>query len=297
MRRQQIVQRGESAVRRQKTPTVATVRHFSQRRPARGRRVRSSDVQIPAKPAVATPGPGSHRTARGERCGGGGWCGRRRIGWPEHCRIGGGRRRPARSQADSRARARRVRRRRVPAQCAGHHRRPDRAGRPLVRRLRHDLRRDRRPGHQALVYVAAFAPDIGDTVGGLASQFPGSRLDPTALDIRPYPGGNDGYIKTSLFRSVFAADVPAGTAAVMAATQRPAELATLGQPAGEPAWATIPSWTLVATDDQVIPAAAQRFMAQRAGAGVTEVKASHAVMVARPGPTTDVILAAIKGVS
>jgi len=153
------------------------------------------------------------------------------------------------------------------------------------------------PDVKALVYVAAFAPDAGDTVGGLASQFPGSRLDPTALDIRPYPGGNDGYIKTSVFRSVFAADMPPGAAAVMAATQRPAELATLGQPAGEPAWATVPTWTLVATDDQVIPAAAQRLMAQRAGARVTEVKASHAVLVSRPGPTTDVILAAIKGVS
>ncbi|MDG4769950.1 alpha/beta hydrolase [Solwaraspora sp. WMMD792] len=153
------------------------------------------------------------------------------------------------------------------------------------------------PDVKALVYIAAFAPDAGDTVGGLSGQFPGSRLDPTALDIRPYPGGADGYIKLSVFRSVFAADVPAGTAAIMAATQRPAELATLGQPAGAPAWATIPSWTLVAADDQVIPAAAQRFMAQRAGARVTEVTASHAVLVSRPGPTTTVILAAIKGVS
>jgi len=91
--------------------------------------------------------------------------------------------------------------------------------------------------------------------------------------------------------------VPAGTAAVMAATQRPSELDTLGQPSGAPAWRTIPSWTLVARDDQVIPAAAQRFMARRAHSQVTEVKSSHVAMVSQPGPTTGVILAAIKGVS
>jgi pimeloyl-ACP methyl ester carboxylesterase len=153
------------------------------------------------------------------------------------------------------------------------------------------------PNVKALVYIAAFAPDAGDTVGGLSAQFPGSRLGLPALDLRPYPGGMDGYIKTSLFREVFAADVPAGTAAVMAATQRPADLGTLGQPSGEPAWKTVPSWTLVARDDQVIPAAAQRFMAQRAHSHVTEVRASHVAMVSRPGPTTDVILAAVRATS
>jgi pimeloyl-ACP methyl ester carboxylesterase len=83
----------------------------------------------------------------------------------------------------------------------------------------------------------------------------------------------------------------------MGASQRPADLATLQQPSGVPAWKTIPSWTLVARADRVIPAAAQRFMAQRAHSHVTEVNASHVVMVSRPGPTTDIILAAVKGVS
>ncbi|GAA0222563.1 alpha/beta fold hydrolase [Cryptosporangium japonicum] len=153
------------------------------------------------------------------------------------------------------------------------------------------------PNVKALVYVAAFAPDRGDTVGGLSARFPGSELGPAALDVRPYPGGNDGYLKPALFRSVFAADVPAGTAAVMAATQRPSELATLTQPSGAPAWKSIPSWTLVARDDRVIPAAAQRFMAQRAHSHVTEVTSSHVAMISQPGPTTAVILAAINGVS
>ncbi len=153
------------------------------------------------------------------------------------------------------------------------------------------------PNVRALVYIAAFAPDAGDTVGGLSAQFPGSRLDVSALDIRPFPGGYDGYIKPALFREVFAADVPAGTAAVMAATQRPSALATLQQPSGPPAWKTVPSWTLVAKDDQVIPAAAQRFMAQRARSHVTEVRASHVAMISKPGPATDVILSAVRGVS
>ena len=150
---------------------------------------------------------------------------------------------------------------------------------------------------KALVYIAAFAPDLGDTVGGLSGQFPGSQLTPDALDIRPYPGGADGYIKLSLFRKVFAADVSASTAAVMAVSQRPADLGTLEQPSGVPAWKTIPSWTLVAANDQVIPPAAQRFMAKRAGAHIVEVKASHVAMISKPGLTTDLILAAARRTS
>jgi pimeloyl-ACP methyl ester carboxylesterase len=152
------------------------------------------------------------------------------------------------------------------------------------------------PNVKALVYIAAFAPDAGDTVGGLANMFPGSLLGQASLDFRPLPGGQsyDGYIKTSLFRQIFAADVSASTAAVMAATQRPADVATLEQPSGQPAWRDIPSWTLISRNDNVIPAQVQRFMAQRAGAHVVEVNASHAVLVSKPGATADVILAAAR---
>ncbi|ONI73994.1 alpha/beta hydrolase [Kribbella sp. ALI-6-A] len=153
------------------------------------------------------------------------------------------------------------------------------------------------PNVKALVYVAAFAPDAGDSVGGLAAKFPGSQLSPAALDFRPYPGGVDGYIKLPLFREVFAADVSPSTAAAMAAGQRPADVGTLDQPSGVPAWKSIPSWTLVAKDDQVIPAATQRFMAQRAGARTVEVKASHVAMISKPASTTDLILDAAKETS
>jgi pimeloyl-ACP methyl ester carboxylesterase len=153
------------------------------------------------------------------------------------------------------------------------------------------------PNVKALVYVAAFAPDAGDAVGGLQTQFPGSKLSEAALDIRPYPLADgttsyEGYVKTALFRDIFAGDLPASTTRVMAATQRPADVHTLGQPSGPPAWRTIPSWTLVARNDNLIPAAAQRFMAARAGARTVEVNASHVAMMSKPAATADLIIAA-----
>ncbi|WP_127502853.1 alpha/beta fold hydrolase [Actinoplanes solisilvae] len=147
---------------------------------------------------------------------------------------------------------------------------------------------------KALVYIAAFAPDQGDTVGGLAGRFPGSRLGPPVLDIRPYPGGADGYIKTGVFREIFAGDLPRGTADFMAASQRPGDLATFDQKSGAPGWKTIPSWFQVSRDDQVIPAAAQRFMAKRAKSHISEVDASHVAMISQPRATTRVIIQAAR---
>jgi pimeloyl-ACP methyl ester carboxylesterase len=157
------------------------------------------------------------------------------------------------------------------------------------------------PNVKALVYVAAFAPDQGDTVGGLSGMFPGSKLGPAALDLRhyPLPDGTfsaDAYVRTSVFHDVFAGDLPAATAAVLAATQRPADVHTLEQPAGAPAWKTIPSWYLVARADNAIPAAAQRFMAKRAGAHVVEVDASHVAMMSKPDATVGMITEAAKAV-
>ncbi|WP_281904120.1 alpha/beta fold hydrolase [Phytohabitans aurantiacus] len=111
------------------------------------------------------------------------------------------------------------------------------------------------------------------------------------------PDGNpsyDAYVKKAVFREVFAGDLPAATAAVMAATQRPADANALQQASGPPAWRGIPSWYLVARDDQLIPAAAQRFMAQRAGARVTEVRSSHVAMISKPDQATAVILSAAR---
>ena len=152
------------------------------------------------------------------------------------------------------------------------------------------------PNVKALVYVAAFAPDEGETVGQLLAMNPGSEAAPPNLTFRPYPGGVDVYITPSAFHSVFCADLPAKTAAAMAATQRPIDAAALGEPSGVPAWKTIPSWYLVASNDQAIPPATERFMAKRAGATTVEIASSHVAMISHPKAVTDLILDAARAV-
>ncbi|MET7333534.1 alpha/beta hydrolase [Nonomuraea sp. NPDC005650] len=143
---------------------------------------------------------------------------------------------------------------------------------------------------KALVYVAAFAPGEGDTLLGLQTKYPGSKLGETALDFRPYGEGLvDGYVKHAVFREVFAGDLPRATTELMWAGQRPSDVRALQEPSGAPAWKEIPSWYLVARDDKVLPAAAQRFMAQRAGARTAEVNASHVAMISKPAVTADLI--------
>jgi pimeloyl-ACP methyl ester carboxylesterase len=153
------------------------------------------------------------------------------------------------------------------------------------------------PNVKALVYIAAFAPEQGETSGQLTGMFPGTGLTPQNLVFKPYPlpnneTGTDGYINPAVFRAVFCADLPADQAAVMAASQRPAELATLGQPSGVPAWKTIPSWYLVAKQDKAIPPAAERFMATRMLATTIEINSSHVAMTSHPDAVTDLILSA-----
>ncbi|MYW64421.1 alpha/beta fold hydrolase [Streptomyces sp. SID8379] len=149
---------------------------------------------------------------------------------------------------------------------------------------------------RALVYMGAFAPDEGESALQLAGQFPGSELG-AALIPRSYPvpggePGTDGYIDAAKFRDVFAADLPASRTRLMAATQRPGSVQGLSGPSGAPAWKTIPSWYLIPTQDKVIPPAAQRFMAKRAGSKVTEIRSSHVVMISHPEAAADIIKAA-----
>jgi pimeloyl-ACP methyl ester carboxylesterase len=142
---------------------------------------------------------------------------------------------------------------------------------------------------KALVYVAAFAPDRGDTVPALQYRFPGSTVTPEALEFRPHPTGADAYIRRELFRDAFAGDLPKATTTFMWAAQRPLNAAVFEEPSGDPAWRTTPSWYLAARNDKVIPVAAQRFMAGRAGSRITEVAASHVAMISQPDATVDVI--------
>jgi pimeloyl-ACP methyl ester carboxylesterase len=153
------------------------------------------------------------------------------------------------------------------------------------------------PNVKALVYIAAFAPDVGDSIATLEAMNPGSEVGLSTLTLRPYPGGVDAYITPSAFHRVFCADVPASTAAVMAASQRPIDVAVEADPSGPPAWRTIPSWYLVASDDHAIPPATERFMAKRAGATTVEISASHVAMVSHPGAVTDLILDAARAPS
>lgn len=150
---------------------------------------------------------------------------------------------------------------------------------------------------KALVYIAAFAPDQGESGLAILGEHPGSRL-PSALTVRPFPGGQDAYVDPADFRQVFAADVPAGKARLMAAGQRPVALAAFAEPSGTPAWKTIPSWFLVAGADHAIPPAAEQAMALRAGSHTEVVRgASHAVLVSHPGATAHIIEAAAHAAS
>jgi pimeloyl-ACP methyl ester carboxylesterase len=150
---------------------------------------------------------------------------------------------------------------------------------------------------KALVYVAAFAPDAGDTVIGLQNLFPGTKLGQPQLDVREHPDGYDGYVKREVFREIFAGDLPRSTTDLMWATQRPGDTHTLGEASGEPAWRQVPSWFLVARDDNLIPAAAQRYMATRAGSRTVEVRASHVAMISQPRVTADLVALAARTVS
>jgi pimeloyl-ACP methyl ester carboxylesterase len=158
------------------------------------------------------------------------------------------------------------------------------------------------PNVKALAYVAAFAPDQGETSGQFSTMFPGSQLTPANLIFRPFPisatqTGVDAYINPTVFRAVFCADLPRTTAAVVAAAQRPGSLSTLGEPSGAPAWKAIPSWYLVAGQDRAIPPASERFMAKRMGAHTVEIASSHVAMISHPGAVTELILDAARTTS
>ena len=150
---------------------------------------------------------------------------------------------------------------------------------------------------KALVYVDAFAPAQGQTIGQLASAVPGSCVvaaDPTTIfNLVPFPGAPagvfDAYVKQSLFPSCFANGLPASEARVLAATQEPLSTIALSQKSGVPAWKTIPSWAVIGTADHVIPPAEQLAMARQAHAHITEVRAPHLSMISDPGVVTQVI--------
>ena len=135
---------------------------------------------------------------------------------------------------------------------------------------------------KGLVYVAAFAPDVGETAIGLTGKFPGSTLGPAlAPPVALGSGGKDLYILQARFHDQFAADVPPAEARLMAAGQRPIAEAALSEATTQAAWKIVPSWFIYGDADRNIPPAAMAFMARRAAARQSVVirGASHVVMV------------------
>jgi pimeloyl-ACP methyl ester carboxylesterase len=152
-----------------------------------------------------------------------------------------------------------------------------------------------------LVYVAAFAPEEGETLGGVEAGSKDSVLESALVPLH-YPSANgDGQkvefaIEPAKLKDAFAADLPPDQTALLAATQRPAAEAAFSEPNGPPAWKHLPSWAVVATGDKAAGTDVIRAEAQRAGAKITELEGSHVIMISQPQAVTEVILAALSAV-
>ena len=141
------------------------------------------------------------------------------------------------------------------------------------------------PNVVALVYIAAFAPDKGESVNTLIAN------PPPGAPVPPILPPKDGFLllDREKFAASFAGDVPAEQAAFMADSQVPWGVDALGGSITDPAWRTKPSWYLVTTEDRMIPPPAQRAMSERAGSTVVEVASSHAVYVSQPATVAALI--------
>ncbi len=174
----------------------------------------------------------------------------------------------------------------------------------LLRRLRHHERRDR-----AAVTCARWCtstrssptrarPSSGSSAGPARRST--SPIPTTVFDIVGYPGAPEGdaeaFLKPDTVHAYFAQDLPEADRWLIAAGQRPITLGANTTPSGPAAWKTLPSWAVIGTEDKVIPPDTQRHMAERAGATITEVAASHVSMVSHPQAAIDAILTAVAAV-
>ncbi|WP_328327395.1 alpha/beta hydrolase [Kribbella sp. NBC_00382] len=146
------------------------------------------------------------------------------------------------------------------------------------------------PDVKALVYVAAFIPQAGETVGGLNAQFPGSEIGPDTTDVISYAGGVDLAMKPESFRTVFADDLPYREQSLLGASQRPIAASAFTEVIAKSAPANLPKYAILPSKDRAIAPAAEAWMAQRAGAKTVKVQgASHLVMISEPTPVTKLI--------
>jgi pimeloyl-ACP methyl ester carboxylesterase len=141
------------------------------------------------------------------------------------------------------------------------------------------------PNVKALVYIAAFAPDAGESVNTLIAGFPSDGPAPPILP----PQDGFLFLDRGKFHDSFAADIPAELAAFMADSQVPWGVDALGGTISEPAWRSKPSWYLVTTEDKMIPPQAQRMMAERAGSTMVEVAGSHSIYISQPAAVAGLI--------
>jgi len=149
------------------------------------------------------------------------------------------------------------------------------------------------PTVAGLVYIAAFAPDKGESVSSLIKDpVPGAPVPPILPPVNGYL-----FLDKAKFAASFAGDVDSEKAGFMAESQVPWGVEALNGAITEPAWKTKPSWYLVTTEDKMIPPAAQRFMSKRAGSKVLEVAGSHAIYVSQPKAVADLIRTAAQSAS
>jgi hypothetical protein len=138
-----------------------------------------------------------------------------------------------------------------------------------------------------LVYVAAFATEEGEVLGQATATSKDAVLGEALVQLH-YPNGSQAAVEFAIdpakFHDAFAADLPVEQAEVMAATQRPIAELGFSEKSGAPAWKDLPSWAVIATADKAAGTDITRSMAERAGATITEVDASHVVMVSQPQP-------------
>jgi pimeloyl-ACP methyl ester carboxylesterase len=148
------------------------------------------------------------------------------------------------------------------------------------------------PKVERLVYIAAFAPDKGESVASLIKD------PPPGAPVPPILPPQQGYLflDKAKFAASFAGDVDQEKAAFMADSQVPWGVDALGGAISQPAWKAKPSWYMVATEDRMIPPPAQRFMSKRAGSAVVEVKGSHAIYVSQPAAVAELVEKAAQGI-
>jgi pimeloyl-ACP methyl ester carboxylesterase len=149
-----------------------------------------------------------------------------------------------------------------------------------------------------LVFVAAFAPEEGETLGAAEASSKDSVLNSALVPLQYPAAEGDGTaiefaIDPAKLRDAFAADLPAEQTALMAATQRPVAELAFSERSGPAAWKRLPSWTILATGDKAAGTDVIRSQAERAGATITEVDGSHVIMISQPQAVTDVILEAL----